>query len=61
MNSYSVDSDEVMKRGDESLNPSSLQFLRSLKRFIDMFFYAELNASSLLLFNENHRLTLHRS
>jgi hypothetical protein len=34
MNSYSVDSDEVMKRGYEALNASLLQFLRSVKRFI---------------------------
>jgi hypothetical protein len=31
---YSVDSNEAMKRGDEVLNVSSLQFLRSVKRFI---------------------------
>jgi hypothetical protein len=30
MDLYSVDSDEVMKRGDEALNNSSLQFLRSV-------------------------------
>jgi hypothetical protein len=34
MNSYSVDIDEAMKRGNEALNTSSLQFLRSFKRFI---------------------------
>jgi hypothetical protein len=34
MNLYSVDSDEAMKRGDEAFNGSSLQFLRSVKRFI---------------------------
>jgi hypothetical protein len=46
MNSYSVDSDEVIKRGDEALNASSLHrhdFLHSVKRFIAV------------TFKENHR------
>jgi hypothetical protein len=30
MTSRNVDSDEAMKRGDEALNASSLQFLRSV-------------------------------
>jgi hypothetical protein len=34
INLYSVDSDEAMKRGDEVVNASSLQFLGSVKRFI---------------------------
>jgi hypothetical protein len=34
MELYTVDSDEVMKRGDEVFNGSSLQFLRNIKRFI---------------------------
>jgi hypothetical protein len=34
MNLYSVESDEVVKRGDEAFNGSSLQFLRGVKRFI---------------------------
>jgi hypothetical protein len=34
MNLYFVDSDEAMKRGDEALNASSLQFLLSVKCFI---------------------------
>jgi hypothetical protein len=34
MNLYSVDSDEAIKRGNEAFNGSSLQFLRSVKRFI---------------------------
>jgi hypothetical protein len=34
MDLYSVDSDDVIKRGDEALNASSLQFLSSFKRFI---------------------------
>jgi hypothetical protein len=34
MNLYSVDSEEAMKRGNEAFNGSSLQFLRSVKRFI---------------------------
>jgi hypothetical protein len=34
MESYTVDSDEAMKQGDEVINGSSLQFLRSVKRFI---------------------------
>jgi hypothetical protein len=33
MHLYFVDSDEAMKRGDEALIASSLQFLRSVKRF----------------------------
>ncbi len=33
MNSYSADSDEEMKGGDEALNALSLQCLRSIKRF----------------------------
>jgi hypothetical protein len=33
-----VDSDEAMKRGDEAFNGSSLQFLRSVKRFIASIF-----------------------
>ncbi len=43
MDLYSVDSDEGMKRGDEALNASSLQFLSSVKGFI---------ASSLWFFSE---------
>jgi hypothetical protein len=34
MDLLSVDSDEAIKRGDEALNASSLQFLRSVKCFI---------------------------
>jgi hypothetical protein len=34
MDLYSIDSDEAMKRGDEALNASSLQFLSSVKGFI---------------------------
>jgi hypothetical protein len=34
MDLCSVDSDEAMKRGDEALNASSLQFLGIVKRFI---------------------------
>jgi hypothetical protein len=30
MNSYSVDINDVMKRDNEALNASSLQFLRSI-------------------------------
>jgi hypothetical protein len=43
MNSYSVDINEAMKRGNKALNVSSLQFLRSVKRFI---------ASSLRLYTQ---------
>jgi hypothetical protein len=50
---YSVDS-------DEALNTSSLQFLRSIKRFIATTFFPAFNGSSPLLLMENHRLTLHR-
>jgi hypothetical protein len=39
MNSYSVDNDEAMKQGAGALNTSSLQFLRSIKRFIATIFY----------------------
>jgi hypothetical protein len=59
MNSYSVDSDEAMQQGDKAFIASSLQFLRSVKRFIATIFYSALNTSSLLLFKENH-LTLNR-
>ncbi len=72
MNSLSVDSDEAMKWGDEALNSSSLQFLRSVKHFIisllqffiqrkcfiATIFYSAFNASSPLLFKENHHLML---
>ncbi len=34
MDLFCVDSDEAMKRGDEALNASSIQFLISAKRFI---------------------------
>jgi hypothetical protein len=34
MNSFSFDSSEAMKKGNEVLNASSLQFFRSVKRFI---------------------------
>jgi hypothetical protein len=60
MEIYSVDSDEAMKRGDEALNASSLQFLSIVKRFITTIFSGAINASSLLLFMEIHRLSLHR-
>jgi hypothetical protein len=59
MNSSSVDSDEAMKRGDEAFNGSSLQFLRSVKRFIASIFYSALNASLLLILKKNHRLPLY--
>jgi hypothetical protein len=49
MNSHNVDSDEAMKQGDEVLNASLLQYLRSVKRFSATIFYSVLNASSLLL------------
>jgi hypothetical protein len=65
MISYSVDSDEAIKRGDKALNVSSLQFFRSIKCLIATIFDSALNpssfnASSPLLFKENHCLTLHR-
>jgi hypothetical protein len=66
---YSVASDETMKRGNEALNASSLQFLSSVKRFIALslkFFLSvkrfiavtfygttSFNASSPLLFKRN--------
>jgi hypothetical protein len=34
MDLYCVDSDEAMKRGDDALNGSLLQFLSIVKRFI---------------------------
>jgi hypothetical protein len=51
MDIFSVDSNEAMKRDNEALNASSLQFLNivkrfiatifiSVKRFIDVTFYA---------------------
>jgi hypothetical protein len=38
VNSQSVDSNEAKKQGDEALNTSLLQFLRSVKRFITTIF-----------------------
>jgi hypothetical protein len=74
MDLSSVDSNEAMKRGDEALNASSLQFLSSIKlfiasslqfflsvkRFIAITFYRKtsFNASSLLLFKRNSSLLL---
>jgi hypothetical protein len=51
-----------MKRGDEALNASLIQFLRivNASSLYPTNFYSALNASSPLLFTENHRLTLHR-
>jgi hypothetical protein len=34
LKSYSVDSDEVMKQGNKTLNASLLQYFRSVNRFI---------------------------
>jgi hypothetical protein len=59
MNLYSVDSDEAMKQGDEAFNASSLQFLKSVKRFIASIFYSALNASSPLILKKNRRLALY--
>jgi hypothetical protein len=70
MDKCSVDSDEAMKRGDEALNASllqflsivkrasSLRFLLSVKRFIAVNFFRKrsLNASSPLLFKRNSSL-----
>jgi hypothetical protein len=39
MELYNVDSDEAMKQDDEALNPSSLQFFSSVKRFIATIFF----------------------
>jgi hypothetical protein len=50
----------AMKRGDEAFNASLLQFLSIVKRFIATIFFSALKASSLLIFMEKHRLTLHR-
>jgi hypothetical protein len=49
-----------MKRCDEALIASSFKFLRSVKHFIATVLFPGLNASSPLLFKENHRFTLHR-
>jgi hypothetical protein len=59
---YSVDSDEAMKRGDEALNASSLQFLSSVKRFIalSLRFFLSVKRFNAVIFMENHGLTLHR-
>ncbi len=59
MNLYSVDRDEMMKRGDKVLNASSLQFLRSIKPFIATIFYSGFNTSLLLVFKKNLHLILH--
>jgi hypothetical protein len=60
MELYTVDSDEAMKQGDEAFNGSSLQFLRSVKRFIASIFYSALNASLPLILKKNRCLTLYR-
>jgi hypothetical protein len=63
MDLYSVDSDKAMKRGDEALNASSLQFLSSVKHFIASslrFFLSVKRLIAVIFFMENHRLTLHR-
>ncbi len=55
MELYSVDSDEAMKRGDEALNASSLQFLSSV--------FMENHRVTLhrrYFLKEIHRLMLHR-
>ncbi len=71
MNPFSVDSD---RWGNEALNASPLQFLRSIKRLTATIFYSALNPyltvtfygkSSLTLYRhyflkEIHRLTIHR-
>jgi hypothetical protein len=54
MDISSVDSDEAMKRGNEVLTASSLQFLCIVKRFIATIFLSALNASSTLLFMRKH-------
>jgi hypothetical protein len=58
MDLYSVDSNEAMKRGNEALNASSLQFFLSVKRFIAITFDRKTssNASSPLLFKRNSSL-----
>jgi hypothetical protein len=72
MDLYSFDSDETMKRGDETLNASSLQFssiierfiasllqfFLSIKRFLAFNFYGKtsFNATSLLFFKRNSSL-----
>jgi hypothetical protein len=38
MDLYSVASDEAIKRGNEALNASPLQFFHSIKRFIAVTF-----------------------
>jgi hypothetical protein len=48
MDSYSTDSDEAMKQGNEALHASSLKFFRRVKCFITS-----------LLQNFTQRLTLH--
>ncbi len=46
VDSYSVDSDEAMKRGNEALNTSLFQFFRSGKCFIAFFTSTLLSAFS---------------
>jgi hypothetical protein len=60
LNSSSVDSDEAMKRDDKALNASSLQYFRSVKRFIAATFTPRLTLHRRYFFKEIHRLTLHR-
>jgi hypothetical protein len=53
----------AMKPGNDALTALSLQFFKkrsSFHHFIAMIFDSGRDASSLLLFNENQDLTLHR-
>jgi hypothetical protein len=49
-----------MKRDDEALNTSSLQYFRSVKRFIATTFTPRLTLHRRYFFKEDHRLTLYR-
>jgi hypothetical protein len=47
-----------MKRDNEALNASSLQYFRSVKRFIATTFTPRLTLHCRYFFKEDHRLTL---
>jgi hypothetical protein len=49
-----------MKRDNEALNASSLQYFRSVKRFIAATFTPHLMLHRRYFLKEDHRLTLHR-
>jgi hypothetical protein len=60
MNSYNVDRDEALERGNEAFNASWLKYFRSIKRFIAMIFTRCLTLHRRYFLTEIHRVTLYR-